>query len=122
MFVKKYMQSTKLKAIISWVALGVFVSITRPASLPIWGLIIPFVMLYFALSYTLRVIVEYSTHASQRLRKIERWLPIIVSLSVVMVLALQSIGQLSLRDVFAVVLLVLIGYFYVNRNGSKIKK
>lgn len=116
------MQTTKVKAIVYWIALGFFMSVTRPANLPIWGLIIPFVVLYFALSYTLRTVIEYSTQVSPHVRKLEKWLPAIASLSVVMILALQSIGQLSLRDVFAVVLLVLVGYFYVNRNGSKIKK
>jgi len=116
------MYKTSTKAIISWTILVVFISISQPAKLPVWGLIIPFILLYFAVHYSVRLAFERKGQTNVRMRAVQRWLPIVVAISAVIVLALQSIGQLSARDVIAVVLVILLGYFYVHRNASKQKK
>jgi phosphatidylglycerophosphate synthase len=116
------MYRTTTKAAVSWIILAMFMGITQPAKVPVWGLIIPFVILYFAVRYTLKAALENVTHTNPRNLRLEKWLPLLVSVSTVVILALQSIGQLSLRDVTAVILVVALGYFYVHRNGSKEKK
>ena len=115
------MHNTSTKAVTSWIALVVFISISQPAKLPAWGLIIPFILLYFAIRYTVGLAVETKGQTNLRTHAVVRWLPVIVALSVVVILALQSIGQLSTRDVIAVIMVVMLGYFYVHRNGSNQK-
>jgi len=116
------MYKTSTKAVVSWTILVVFISISQPAKLPVWGLIIPFILLYFAVRYSVRLIFEHKAQTNVRMRAAQRWLPVVIAVCAVVVLALQSIGQLSMRDVIAVVLVVLLGYFYVHRNASKPKK
>jgi len=115
------MQRTSTKAAVSWIALVAFISLSKPANLPSWGLIVPFILLYFAMRFTVGLAVETKGQVNPHFHAVVRWLPVVVALSVVVILALQSIGQLSTRDVIAVVLLVLLGYFYVHRNGSNQK-
>lgn len=112
------MQTTSTKALLSWIALVVLISISQPAKMPVFGLIIPFVLLYFALRYTVKLVLDSSRLSNSRTLMVRKWLPDVTAMSAVAVLALQSIGQLTARDVVAVVLLVMLGYFYVHRNGS----
>jgi len=96
-------------------------SISQPAKLPVWGLIIPFILLYFALRYSVRSALEQSGQLKPQVTALQRWLPVVLAMSGVVVLALQSIGQLTVRDVIAVILVVMLGYFYVHRNGTNQK-
>lgn len=116
------MHRTSTKAALSWLALTVFVSISQPAGLPVWGLIIPFVLLYFALRNTVALVLERPGRTDTPERRFERRLPEAAAMSLILVLALQSIGQLTVRDVLAVISVVMLGYFYIHRNGSKQNK
>lgn len=78
--------------------------------------------MYLALYYSVRAVLEYFAHTNPKKLTLEHWVPLVIALSAVVILALQSIGQLSIRDITAVTLLVMIGYFYVRRNRSKDKK
>ena len=43
----------------------------------------------------------------------------VVSLGLTVFLSLQSIGQLTVRDIVMVLLIGMIGYFYIVRNSKK---
>ncbi len=112
-----------IKAGILWLALIVFMSISHPAKIPAIGLIVPYVLLYAASFYTLKAIVEHRGDArTDSTKSVKGKVPITLSTILVILVAMQSIGQLTLRDVIAVFFVVIIGYFYIHRNGLQQKK
>lgn len=96
-------------------------SLSNPVDLPTLALIVPFILLYAAIFHTVAWLLgnrrgEYfSTSDTSSQRRV----PTIVTTTVVVLLALQSIGQLTPRDVIAVFLVVALGYFYLYRNGVR---
>lgn len=113
------MSSTSTKAVVLWISFALFLNLTRPTSLPVWGLIIPFILLYFALWYTMRAIIERVTTDKIRSGGLSSWMPRVVAVSLTVIIILQSIGQLTLRDVVALTLLAMLGVFYVRRTRLK---
>lgn len=116
------MHRTSIKAVVLWLALVLFMSVSHPAKLPTVGLILPFIILYAAVLHTVEWLIEYM--GKTRLPTVSaarRRIPPIVTTAVVLVVALQSIGQLTVRDALAVFLVVALGYFYLYRNGVQQK-
>ena len=96
-------------------------AISQPANLPTVALIAPFVLLYVALIYTTKGLAEYmaaGNHAKSS-NFVQRKAPGTIASTVVLVVALQSIGQLTARDLISVILVVVIGYFFMYRNGAR---
>lgn len=98
-----------------WGVLTLFLALSNPDKLPVVAYIFPFVLLFLSL-YSLWHLVRglkerYFTEKSKR----HRHLDIVVCLSSVLLLVLQSIGQLSLRDVVTLVAIIVIGYLYLGR-------
>ena len=96
----------------------------QPSKLPVVILILPFILL-FAAFYTTwglfdMVRVRYITKKPNA--TLHRQLGGAVSLSAVLLVILQSLGQLTLRDVLTVVAIVLLGYAYVARNKAVLSK
>ena len=97
----------------SWLILGMFLIFTQPDKLPVVFLIAPFLLIFAAL-YSLWVILRrFGMRYTRRER--HRHLGVAVCTSVVLLLVLQSLGQLTLRDVMTVAAIVIIGYTYLGR-------
>lgn len=105
----------------AWVVLLVFLGLFQPDKLPVVGLIVPFMLLFAAL-YSLwnllyllrqRYFMKNATAAST-----PRRLGIVICLCSVVLLIVQSLGQLTLRDVLTVVAILVVAYLYFSRNRS----
>ena len=104
-------------SIIVLIADGLYFLLSDPANLPldlsIIGWLLTAVTIYIA-SYTLIGLLS-------RLRiiaSLSKLKVIIVSGFVYLLLVLQTMGQLSLRDIAALVPLVIVGYLYFRRSKS----
>jgi phosphoglycerol transferase MdoB-like AlkP superfamily enzyme len=97
-----------------------FMMISRPDSLPVVGLIVPFVLLFAVLYSTWRLLgllkARYTSEGGE-LRGRPR-LGVAISLSTVLLLVLQSLGQLTVKDVATVGAIATIGYLYLTRNRA----
>jgi len=93
-------------------ALAILFGTTQPAKLPSFVLIVPFLLIFLVLTLGISLLVGWrsSTLTAKNLRigALGAALPVLL-------LVLQSIGQLIVRDVFIIVLLFTLGYFYVAR-------
>lgn len=88
----------------------------RPDNLPVVVLIVPFVLLFAAL-YSLWSLVYAVWLLISGGKSLDRYrqLGFVVCLSSVLLLILQSLGQLSLRDVVTLIAIVALGYLYAVR-------
>ena len=95
-----------------------FFSLTDPQGLPPAMLVAGFIIIAAALYSGIRLLVKgLGLHG--RLSSIQRnGLELGVTMVAIVLLALQSIGQLSLRDTITLVVLYLLGYFYVSRTAA----
>ncbi|HEY4161026.1 MAG TPA: hypothetical protein VGM08_03105 [Candidatus Saccharimonadales bacterium] len=109
--------SRQVKVLIgSWLLLAAFLALSRPGGLPVVVLILPFVLLFAALYGSWNFLLQLKIRYSARGRPHPR-LGAAVCVSIVLLLVLQSIGQLSLRDVVIVAALVALGYIYTGRTA-----
>jgi hypothetical protein len=108
-------QSLKV-IIICLVALTVLLCTTQPHSLPSIVLIAPFIVMFVGLMFIVAVLLAWKsgkvTAHHVRLGAITATLPILL-------LILQSIGQLTVRDVATTGVLFVLGYFYMARRGAQ---
>jgi hypothetical protein len=105
---------------IAWAALVTFMMIFQPQKLPVVILIVPFVLLFWAL-YTL-----WQLFFAMRIRFTAKEtgpstgrLGVAICMTTVFLIILQSLGQLTVRDVLTILAIVLIGYAYVARNLAR---
>lgn len=98
---------------IPWLALGLFMAFTHPAELPVYALLVPFVLLGVALYVTLNSAVGAYFKTKN---KHQKNVTLLLTLFLVTCAGLQSVGQLTMRDFITVLLLTLLGYFYLYRN------
>jgi uncharacterized membrane protein len=106
----------KTKVIFSWGALLALILLTNPTRLPVPFLVLPFAILFIALYLSLSLLLQkYSRLHPTRIKRTAA-----VSSSIVIVaFALQSLGQLTIRDVVVAVALIGIGYFYIGRTAIR---
>ena len=97
--------------------MGVVLFFTHPTHVPVFLLVLPFVLLGCAVHATTKLVLEVPV--SRRLsggRK--QIIALIVSGIVVACSALQSLGEFSLRDFGVVLLLALLLFFYIDRQSA----
>lgn len=99
-----------------WAALAAFLCLTGPDRLPVAALIAPFVLLFAALYGLWALLQRFSIKYLARGRPHAR-LGAVVCASTVLLLVLQSLGQLTLRDVVMVAAIVAVGSVYATRSG-----
>jgi hypothetical protein len=103
----------------AWICLTVFMMCTKPQNLPVLLLIVPFVLLFVALMSTWGLVVPVLHRLmGQRGYAGSRRLRVTVCGSVVLLIILQSLGQLTLRDLLTIVAIAIIGYLYIGRSRS----
>ena len=102
-----------------WVALGLWMAATNPSKLPVWGLVVPFILLAGGVYTAARKVLKIFPATNNIAEKHQKSIAVIAASLVVMVIGLQSIGQLTFRDLITVAVLGLVGYFYLYRNVFK---
>lgn len=111
------------KRVVIYLALFLLmVLLTNPVYLPMVVLVVPYSFLgligYHFTMYALGKIVSPDNVAIYNLRK--RY-AVTIAIMIMLILAMQSIGQLTIRDVSVLFGVVTIGIFYLNRNHSNSK-
>lgn len=105
-------RSTWLTVISSTILL-LFLLNTDPKSLPSIALVVPFVLLFGILSIGI-----YKTFTLYGLFAGRRFKAVLVGAAIpVVLLVLQSLGQLTIRDVMAIAAFFIVVYFYMSRFG-----
>ena len=92
------------------IVITVFMS-TNPNKVPYFVLIFPFLLLFVSLFLFSSTILQWQGIAkarSMRLSVLFAGIPLLL-------LVLQSIGQLTVRDVLTIAVLLFVSYFYVTR-------
>lgn len=108
-----------IRAGIAWAVLLGFMLVSQPQKLPVILLVVPFVLLFVALMSTWVALVPIARRlvgkrgyaGSPRLR-------VTVCGSVVLLMVMQSLGQLMVRDMLTILAIVTIGYLYLGRSRS----
>ena len=113
-----------LRTIGAWAALLVFMFTFQPNSLPVVLLIVPFVLLFFAFYASWHLFSLLVAHFATKTRtgRSRRYLGMAVSMSAVLLVVLQSLGQLTLRDILTVVGIIFLGYVYLTRNKFMVSR
>ena len=105
---------------VAWGALLAFMAVFQPAKLPVVGLIVPFVLLFWAFYGVWNLLNLLRTrYFARQTWQPSRRLGLAVCLTAVFLIVLQSLGQLTVRDVLTVLAILLLGYAYVARNLSR---
>ncbi len=99
---------------LTYASLPLFLMLTSPRDLPIVALLVPFLLFFIILFFTFTILIRvFSSGVTVRKRRITAGA---MAMFPVLLLLLQSIGQLSLRDVTIVIALMTIIVFYVMRS------
>jgi hypothetical protein len=111
-----------IKTGLVWAFLLVLLTVLNPSSLPVVLLIVPFVVIFGALYSLGRLLslvwARYGGVAAKTVVPSRR-LSLVVSGFIVLFLVLQSLGQLTFKDVLTLSLLFVLGYFYTIRVRSQ---
>jgi len=107
-----------LVSVLLWVSLCGFLATTIPSGLPVIFLIVPFILLFAACYSSWRLLQHVGVRYFARGRP-HKHLGISVCASVMLLLVLQSLGQLTLRDVITVAAIASIGYVYLGRVKAR---
>lgn len=98
---------------LSTVALFLLLLLTDPRELPSVMLVTPFLLLFMILALGISLLLRYyGLAAGKRLR-----MAMVMAAFPTLLLVLQSLGQLTVRDTLAIVALFGIAYFYLSRFG-----
>ncbi len=96
------------------VVLGILLLATRPDQLPSIILILPFILLFLVFFLGIKLLFKGSSRQMSGIMMLFAGL-------LVMLLALQSLGQLTLRDIVMLTALFVILYFYIYRRAAVTK-
>ena len=112
------------KTTLAWAGLLAFMTLFRPNSLPVVVLIVPFILMYLALFSLWRLA---GMLRSRYFLRSSVWSPhprlgMAVCGSFVLLVVLQSLGQLTIRDVVTVTAIVCLGYLYMARSRFVLAK
>lgn len=113
-----------LQTTLAWGGLLAFMTLFRPNSLPVVLLIVPFVLVYAALYSSWRLFggIRARYFILNSTQSPHNRLGMAISGSLVLLLILQSLGQLTLRDVVTVVAIISLGYLYLTRSHFVVSK
>lgn len=108
----------------AWGVLGTCMLLTRPTELPVVLLIVPFVLLAVAF-YNMWLLIglvriRYSNKPVAPV--LHAKLGLVISVCAVLLLVLQSLGQLTVRDVVTLLAAVGLGYLYLTRSSIRLAK
>lgn len=105
----------KLAAI--WAIFVAFLLLVKPSELAFYLLFIPFILLGLALYGTWMLIVIFIVNRGRSvLSKRQKAAGATMSVAIILLLGMQSLGELTPRDFVTVILFALVFYFYSVRN------
>lgn len=107
-----------LRTLFTWGVLVVFMLLVQPDKLPVVVLIVPFLLLFMALysSWSLLVAAKARFVTRSEVFVPKRRLGLALSITTVLLIILQSLGQLTVKDVVTLLAIVTLGYLYLVRN------
>lgn len=100
---------------LSCVVLLSFMFLTNPLRMPVYALIIPFVLVGVLIYTTIGVLYELFTRRKETGRRV-KLLSVLASVGLTLLLCLQSLGELKSIDALAVLGVMAITYFYLSRG------
>jgi hypothetical protein len=103
-------------------ALALLLALANPQAVPSVLLIVPFVLLFFVIFLSVLQVVGFlRSHDDDKIAGFSLRRPWVVAALVagipVLMLILQSIGQLTVRDVVTILVLFSVAYFYIARSS-----
>ena len=104
------MKKTALLLGTSSAILLVFLLTTDPQRIYTGLLVVPFVLLLMAITSAVSFLLGEVVSRQKRMK-----IALLVAIMSVLLLILKSLGQLTVRDVFAVTAFLVVAYFYVSR-------
>ncbi len=104
----------QVKAVAAWAICVAFLLVTDPYKLPAIFLLLPFIIIFMATYYTVMSVFLRKPKAHKNPKRFAY----VISTVVAVLLAMQSLGQLTLRDLVVVLALVVLGCFYIARTGD----
>jgi hypothetical protein len=111
----KKLRKTGFALIILFAALVLFL-VTNPQSVPSYLLIVPFILLYILFLDIFNTLLMRNIRSlNSKSNRKRLYLAGTIAALPVILLALQSIGQLTARDAITLVVLIFVLGFYVNR-------
>ncbi len=110
-----------VQMIVAWVLVLLFLLLSSPAKLPLYFVIVPFVLLGVALYCTWLVLLGLLGRDRAHTYEL-KILGLAVTIASLACLGLQSIGELTVKDCLAVFGFTAIAYFYLIRNIIQPKK
>ena len=115
-----YLKSRSVRLLLLTLALDVvFFSTTNPARVaPLW-LIAGFLLLVSTLYWFFRGATRILGVYISSIRKQESQLTGVLTITTTILLGMQSMGQLSVRDLLVLLPLVVLGYFYLRYNRRR---
>jgi len=87
---------------------------TDPAKVPSFLLIVPFALLFVVLLLTISAFLQHKGYTKTRSLQVA----VLCAATPVLLLVLQSIGQLTIRDILTVAILFALSYFYMSRSTA----
>ncbi len=87
----------------------------HPDNLPVIFMLVPFILIFFVLYTGINIALRRFLSLKTGVR---RWLALVLSVLPVLLLIIQSITQLTLRDVLLTLAIILILVWYVSKSGS----
>lgn len=92
-------------------ALAVLFASSDPGHLPSAALVVPFALIFIVLFVGLSSLIGHTLSVQKRLR-----VALLGATLPTLLLVLQSLGQLTVRDMFTAMALFCIAYFYLSRT------
>ncbi|HET7320252.1 MAG TPA: hypothetical protein VFI84_01540 [Candidatus Saccharimonadales bacterium] len=123
MNVQKALQHIKKRPVLHFLTVMVldiaFFSTTDPSKVAAPWLIVGYILAVATLYWVVRALVAFLGLYSKGLRRQKKRFTKVLTLTGAILLAMQSVGQLSLRDIAMIVPLALLSYFYFTYGRSK---
>jgi len=110
------MRQRIVHTVTAWAALLLFMALFRPQHLPVEGLIVPFLLLFAALYSLWNLSIALRVRYGQNTALPHKHLGAVLCVGVVLLIVLQSLGQLTLRDVITLIAVISLGYLYLARS------
>ncbi len=95
-----------------------FFASSDPNKSPVWLMAIGFSLLALSVYIVCRIAANLLVILGV-IKSFRNWVVLTTSVLIFLVLTLQALGQLSTRDILALIPLVLLGHFYFNRVSLK---
>ena len=105
-----------ISVVLSYVLLAILLMTTNPESMPLPVIIIPFIVIFICLFLTIDLVAGHllkNINTKSRVR-----ISIILAIFPVLIMVLQSINQLTLRDVAISLLLFFLLIFYFKKTNT----